>query len=136
MSSQPQASLSSSHFTTFPWGCKIMTDPVSEWPISATITHCRSTCECDRFGSEREIVRDFLIVVSYELYFRSDPEKYDCEWSGSILPLQAQRVGIDLDTLKAGFRKPIPWRKCFRRFDVVKVDGKLVSFPLPSQNWG
>ncbi len=113
-----------------------MTDAENYWPVSAAITHSCPTCECDRFGGEREVVRDFLLVVGYEFYHRKDPEKYDSQWSLSVLPLRAQQLGIDLNTLKAGLLKRIPWRKYFQRFEVVEVDGKLVSPPLPSQNKG
>ncbi|KAI8946959.1 hypothetical protein F4801DRAFT_562605 [Xylaria longipes] len=135
MSSEQQSSSSSSYFIRLPWGCKIMTDRETDWPVSAAITHGHPNCECNgRFGSELEIVRDYLVVVAYEFCYRKDPEKYNSKWSGEILSLQARRLVIDLKTMEAGLKKSIPWRRCFRRYEVVEVNGKLVSTPIPSDS--
>ncbi|KAI0972883.1 hypothetical protein F4678DRAFT_31458 [Xylaria arbuscula] len=84
-----------------PWGCRIMVDPYTHWPLNLDILHIEWACRCysqesPPLGSGTVFVRDYLFAVAYEYHYRADPDKYNALACNEIVKTQAARLGVDL----------------------------------------
>ncbi|KAI0868361.1 hypothetical protein GGS24DRAFT_506864 [Hypoxylon argillaceum] len=82
------------------YGCQILMHAETRWPLHASIRHQEETCECESTGGERGLVRDCLLFVAYEYYYKRDPERYNALVCNDMIKVEAERLGLDTDELE------------------------------------
>ncbi|KAI1825432.1 hypothetical protein F4861DRAFT_199724 [Xylaria intraflava] len=83
----------------FPWGCSMIVDPETKWPVHRVITHDKATCQCKAKGGDHDLIRDTLFVVAYEYYYQKDRVKYDAVACNELVLGQIDRLGLDIEDL-------------------------------------
>ncbi|KAI0539375.1 hypothetical protein GGR58DRAFT_237895 [Xylaria digitata] len=92
-----QRSLSpDAHYGLLPWGCRILIEPWTKWPLSKDVSHAGPDCECGTWGGDRLVICVYLFTVAYDIYYKRGCEQYSVVACNEMVKLQADRLGLDL----------------------------------------
>ncbi|KAI0418747.1 hypothetical protein F5X98DRAFT_373559 [Xylaria grammica] len=84
------------HYGLLPWGCRLLIEPWTRWPLSKDVVHAAPDCECAGHGGARLVVAVYLFTVAYDVYYMQDPQRYSPTTCDGLVNAQADRIGLDL----------------------------------------
>ena len=109
-------------FANLPWGCRMLIDPDTQWPLRAEIIHasgnqdhaesCKFRCQCRKTPlTDKELVVKYMHKTAYFDYYQKDPETFNAWAVNELLENEANRLGLDPGNIWETYPDCIPQTK-------------------------